>query len=404
MRLLNTSTYGLESFLGTEKPRYAILSHTWEPEGELLFNDLHLPPKQFSLKPGFPKIKNTCTRAVRDGFKYAWIDTVCIDKSSSAELSEAINSMFRWYKESAVCYAYLADVELKSSQSYLRKSLWFTRGWTLQELIAPNRVLFYDMNWRCLGSRRHLASVITSATQIPKHVLDRPRQTVEDVLQSASVAQRMNWASKRVTTREEDIAYCLMGIFDVNMPLLYGEGQKAFFRLQEAILSASKDQSILAFRHPDPQTKMEIRYHGFSPVLAPDPTYFCDDIRRGGPGSYVPAQVRLEYGNVTLDVTLVPFNRASGPITTANSPTHIALLDCMCGNDYLSRPGLLLQAVDKQHTHFKRCTSKAILVKSTMATRWLMHIIGSENITNSFECSECSGLAIFEYTLIQFRS
>ena len=396
MRLLNTSTYQLESFLGTTKPPYVILSHTWEPDGEVLFEDLQLPANEFSAKPGFAKIKNTCSRALRDGYKYVWVDTCCIEKSSSAELSEAINSMFRWYKESAVCYAYLADVESKSSRSNLCRSRWFTRGWTLQELIGPDKVLFYDMNWRFVGSRGGLASAITSATKIPEHVLDRPRQTVEDVLQSASIAQRMTWASKRVTTREEDIAYCLMGLFDVNMPLMYGEGQKAFFRLQEAVLFASKDQSILAFRHPDPPKGKSMLYDGFSPILAPDPSYFCDDIRREGPGSYVPAPVKLEYGNVTLDVTLVPVHRASGHLPSIHSPTHVALLDCVCGNDYLSRPGLLLQTVDDRYIHFKRCTSKPILVKSTMETRWLMQVIGSEHVTDALECSKCSSYATIE--------
>lgn len=394
MRLLNTSTYQLESFLGTEKPPYAILSHTWEPEGEIIFNDLLLPLDQLASKIGFLKVKNTCSRAAQDGYSHVWIDTLCIEKSSSAELSEAINSMFRWYKESAVCYAFLADVDLECS---MPSSRWFTRGWTLQELIAPDEVLFYDMNWRFLGSRGDLASVITSATKIPKHVLDRPRQEVEDVLQSASIAQRMNWAAERVTTREEDIAYCLMGIFDINMPLLYGEGQKAFFRLQEAILYASKDQSILAFRHPDTKTKREILCDGFSPVLAPDPSYFCDDIRREGPGSYVPEPVKLEYGMITLDVTLVPISRAVGSISGVTRPSHVALLDCVCGNDYLSRPGLLLQATGKfaSENMFKRCASKAVLVKSTMETRWLMQVIGFGNIAGAFECSKLLGHIIY---------
>ena len=399
MRLLNTSTYQLESFLGTEKPPYAILSHTWELEGEILFNDLQLPPNQLSSKAGWSKVKNTCDRAIQDGYSYAWLDTCCIDKASSAELSEAINSMFRWYKQSAICYAFLADIDLEcilSESGLVSDGRWFTRGWTLQELIAPDEVLFYDMNWRFLGSRGDLASVITSATKIPKHVLDRSRQRVEDALQSASIAQRMAWASTRVTTREEDIAYCLMGIFDVNMPLLYGEGQKAFFRLQEAIIYASKDQSILAFRHPDPQTKKETRYDGFSPVLAPDPSYFCDDIRREGPGSYVPGPVKLEYGNITLRVTLIPIRRPEDPVSITYNPTHVALLDCACGNDYLSRPGLLLQFTDNRNTLFKRCASQAMLVRSTMETRCLMQVFGSENTADAIECSKCSSHTIFE--------
>jgi hypothetical protein len=359
MRLLNTSTYQLESFLGTEKPPYAILSHTWESEGEILLNDLQSPPSQLSSKAGWSKVKNTCDCAIQDGYDYAWIDTCCIDKSSSTELSEAINSMFRWYKQAAVCYAFLADVDLKSS---MPNSRWFTRGWTLQELIAPDNVLFYDKYWSFLGSRRDLASAITTITKIPKQVLDRPGRPVEDVLQSTSVAQRMTWASKRVTTREEDIAYCLMGMFDINMPLIYGEGQKAFIRLQEAIIHASMDQTILAFRHPEPPELSKMCSQGFSPILAPNISYFCDDIRRPW---YSSRSIEFDKGNVTLEVFLMELPRSQSPFTASKyNPTHVALLDCVCGDELLSRPGLLLQALDLEATQFRRCASKAVIVKA----------------------------------------
>lgn len=379
MRLLNTSTYQLESFLGTEKPPYAILSHTWEPEGEILFNDLLLPLDQLASKIGFLKVKNTCSRAAQDGYSYVWIDTLCIDKSSSAELSEAINSMFRWYKESAVCYAFLADVYLECS---MPSSRWFTRGWTLQELIAPDEVLFYDMNWCFLGSRRDLASFITSVTKIPKHVLDRPRyQRVEAVMQGTSVAQRMIWASARVTTREEDIAYCLMGIFDVNMPLLYGEGQKAFIRLQEAIIHASEDQTILAFRHSEPLGPSKMFIGGASPTLAPDPSYFCDDIRRDWTG---PRSIRLDNGDVTLEVFLINITRSANLYSRRElKPTHVALLDCVCGDEPLSRPGLLLQAINSENTQFQRCLydSRAVIVKATPDSRQVLRLIGHKFVS-----------------------
>lgn len=370
MRLLNTSTYQLESFLGTTKPSYVILSHTWEPEGEILFEDLQLPPTQLFSKPGFLKIKNTCTLALQNGYEYAWIDTCCIDKSSSAELSEAINSMFRWYKQSAICYAFLADVDLESS---MPNSRWFTRGWTLQELIAPDEVLFYDMHWRFLGSRGDLAPVIRSVTRIRNNVLNRSGHAIEDVLQSTSVAQRMIWASKRVTTREEDTAYCLMGLFDVNMPLLYGEGQKAFLRLQEAIIYASKDQTILAFRHPSPPQLGELCTYGFSPTLAPDPSYLCDDIRRDWTSLRLMA---LDNGNITMEAYLIDLALTMSMLSPGKySPTHVALLDCVCGDEPLSRPGLLLQAVNTEATQFQRCASKAVIVKATPESVSFLRIV-----------------------------
>ena len=168
-----------------------------------------------------------------------------IDKSSSAELSEAINSMFKWYQEAEVCYAYLQDVCDDSGSSTSMEVLnarWFTRGWTLQELIAPKKVEFYDRNWVPLGTKHSLASVITIVTNIPKEVL---KDTA--LLYSTSIAARMSWAARRCCTRPEDIAYCLLGLFGVNMPLLYGEGSRSFLRLQEEIIKISDDQSIFAW-------------------------------------------------------------------------------------------------------------------------------------------------------------
>jgi hypothetical protein len=397
MRLLNTSTYQLESFLGTTKPPYAILSHTWEPEGELLFDDLKSSPDHYVSNPGFPKVKNTCTRAVQDGYSYVWIDTCCIDKSSSAELSEAINSMFRWYEESAVCYALLADVDSRSAESHMSKSRWFTRGWTLQELIAPWKVLLYDKSWHFLGSRSDLASEITSITHIPKSVLfGATRFELRSVLQRTSVARRMSWASKRVTTRKEDIAYCLMGIFDVNMPLLYGEGKRAFLRLQEAIVYASKDQTILAFRNPEPPTAVDMSLPGFSPILAPDPSYFCDDIRQEVYGPKTHSPIKLDNGNITLEVFVIPVARTQQDLEFQWSPTHVALLDCVCGEDYISRPGLLLTAVDHQATHFKRCVAGAAIVKATLESIWTIQVVGT---TKSFECGKYLGYVTSESAL-----
>ncbi|RYP01527.1 hypothetical protein DL764_006193 [Monosporascus ibericus] len=167
----------------------------------------------------------------------------CIDKASSAELTEAINSMFRWYRNAEICYAYLSDIpSAKRIHQKLERSRWFTRGWTLQELIAPAEVVFYSMDWDHVGTKSELSASISSITKIDASFLDSKN------LMSASVAQRMSWAAHRETSRPEDIAYCLLGIFDINMPLIYGEGMKAFQRLQEEIIeSYPMDYSFFAW-------------------------------------------------------------------------------------------------------------------------------------------------------------
>lgn len=185
--------------------------------------------------------------------EYIWIDTICIDKTNSTELSEAIKLMFRWYEESKVCFAYLVDVQADATAiatpSKFSKSRWFTRGWNLQELLAPHSVLFFDSEWTFIGNRDDLAHQISAITGISQAHLLSPNDTTprQALLQRASVAERMSWASRRETTREEDIAYCLLGIFDVNIPLLYGEGTQAFQRLQMEILTRRFDPTLLAW-------------------------------------------------------------------------------------------------------------------------------------------------------------
>jgi hypothetical protein len=248
MRLINSTTLQLEEFVPNLIPEYVILSHTWGEE-EVSFKDMQGPLAE-NMK-GFAKIKNCCARAARDGFKYAWVDTCCIDKSSSAELSEAINSMYEWYKNARICYAYLEDVSLTLGRlDWLdfRQSRWFTRGWTLQELVAPSIVEFYDVNWTEVGTKLSLQEELSHITGIDISVLrgDEPW--------SCNVAQRMSWASRRCTTRPEDMAYCLMGIFDVKMPLLYGEGEElAFTRLQEEIMKGTEDYTLFAWLAQYPQ-------------------------------------------------------------------------------------------------------------------------------------------------------
>jgi len=225
-------------------PEYIILSHTWgEEEEEVSFQELQNGTGK--CKAGYQKIKNCCEQAARDGFRFAWIDTCCIDKTSSAELSEAINSMYQWYKDSRICYAYLEDVDGVQDGAQFSPMLgmakWFTRGWTLQELIAPSVVEFYSKDWTEIGTKLSLAEIISSITGIP------PTALQDDDVSRFNFAEKMSWASRRSTTREEDKAYCLMGLFNINMPLLYGEGSRAFIRLQEEILKKSEDYTMFAW-------------------------------------------------------------------------------------------------------------------------------------------------------------
>ena len=246
MRLLHTARIELREFKPLEVPGYAILSHTWGEEEVTLQN---LKTTEAAKLQGYEKVSKACFIAAKEGFDYIWIDTCCIDKTSSAELSEALNSMYRWYQKAEECYAYLADVPHSSHNQTIsatapefRKSRWFTRGWTLQELIAPSSVIFLDSEWEEIGTKLNLRRHISEITGIPDSFL------LGDDLRHASIAQRMSWASGRETTRIEDRAYCLMGLFGIYMPMLYGEGERAFIRLQEEILRVSDDHSLFAWR------------------------------------------------------------------------------------------------------------------------------------------------------------
>lgn len=247
MRLINAHKLELESFDDDSAvPPYIILSHTWGAD-EVTLQDFQKRREQSKQKQGYAKIQETCALAIKTyHVDYAWIDTCCIDKRSSAELSEAINSMYRWYQNAEVCVAYLedlsGDIDARFEERF-RGCRWFTRGWCLQELIAPKAMYFYCNNWTRFGSRKGLSNSIQLRTGISQELL---RGNCE--LSDYSIAQRMSWAANRQTTRTEDRAYSLLGIFDVNMPLLYGEGTKAFLRLQEEILKESEDQSIFAWR------------------------------------------------------------------------------------------------------------------------------------------------------------
>ena len=258
MRLLNARTKKLSEYFDANRPSYAILSHTWGIE-EVTFEEINRDSDEqeqpassnIAAKQGYKKIEGCCAQALQDGFEWVWVDTCCIDKSSSAELSEAINSMFAWYRDSAVCYALLSDVpdnseDIAAAASRFRASRWFTRGWTLQELLAPTQLRFFTEDWNLLGELAReslLSSVVSETTRIPATFF----QGGGHGLETANVAQKMSWASKRVTTRTEDVAYSLLGIFGINMPLVYGEGANAFRRLQEEIIRTTHDHTLFAW-------------------------------------------------------------------------------------------------------------------------------------------------------------
>ncbi|KAF2728081.1 HET-domain-containing protein, partial [Polyplosphaeria fusca] len=241
MRLLQRSEAGdfsLVEFVGPV-PEYAILSHTWGSDAEEpTFGDL--VDGTGKSKAGFDKIRFCIEQAAKDGLHYAWVDTCCIDKRSSSELSEAINSMFRWYQNATRCYVYLADVSGDDSTDVLsdfQRSRWFQRAWTLQELLAPRSVEFFTSRRARLGDRSSLVLDIHSRTGIPIRALQG------SPLSLFSVRERMSWTAGREAKREEDRAYSLLGIFDIHMPMLYGEKMENAFRRLNKEIEESQDVS-----------------------------------------------------------------------------------------------------------------------------------------------------------------
>src|SRR5271154_822287 len=245
MRLLKIHSHGelsLTMDLIEDIPAYAILSHTWgAAEEEGTFSDLN--DGSGKSKSGYAKIQLCEEQARKDGLQYFWVDTCCIDKANHAELAEAIVSMFRWYRYAAKCYVYLSDVSARGSnnqtdrtwESAFRKSRWFTRCWTLQDLLAPKSVEFFSLEGELLGNKETLEWQIHEITEIPISAL---RGTP---LSHFSVDERMRWAEKRQARRIEDKAYSLMGIFNVCMPLIYGEGENAFTQLKREIQIAKEE-------------------------------------------------------------------------------------------------------------------------------------------------------------------
>ncbi|KAI1277365.1 heterokaryon incompatibility protein-domain-containing protein [Xylaria sp. FL0933] len=384
MRLLHVKTQTLKEFSPDCVPKYAILSHCWKhgENGpiEILYEDVESSrPTNWrsEKKEAAQKVLKACAEADRLGYEWIWIDTCCIDKRSSAELSEAINSMFSWYRNSGKCIAFLDDImgydDLGLDE--LITSRWFMRGWTLQELIAPDNVWFYNKEWSFIGDRFSMAKLLSTITGIDEvvlrhgheperenwddhHYIDRTvhydcychissfdKDILRGVLDTFSVATIMSWAAERKTTREEDLAYCLMGLFDVNMPLLYGEKSKAFRRLQEEIIRRSDDQSILAWvttTHEDnmnwflgrdlascPDDFAQVKIKKKWSLEDPD---HDDSSRR---------HMSVTKEGIEVDLFCLPIGLPNQ--FTEEKECYMAVLDCTIGNNPLSKPALIIE-------------------------------------------------------------
>ncbi|KAK4625419.1 Vegetative incompatibility protein HET-E-1 [Fulvia fulva] len=303
--LLESGRLELEEFIGSDVPSYAILSHTWGHD-EVLYSDI---------------------ASGRAHTEHVWIDTCCINKSSSAELQEAINSMYR----AETCYVYLKDVNTPTHVDFdifrcqFRSSRWFSRGWTLQESLVPRSVQFFVSSGKPLwpfsttsahDDRRSLVAEITSATNFAEDII----AAGPGVIHERSIATRMSWAATRITTREEDIAYSLLGIFNVNMPLLYGEGRKAFRRLQQTLLDQSDDSSIFCWTSSAREERAgRIQLSG---LLADEPSHFSSiapTIMAARPQNCAQAQP-YSMTNKGLQITL--------PLIQFSRNIYLGLLDC----------------------------------------------------------------------------
>lgn len=294
MHLINIKTLALEEFIEGGIPEYAILSHRWTKE-ELNFKEV-LKERADPDKKGYRKLVGACRVAAGYHVDYLWIDTCCIDKRSSAELSEAINSMYAWYENAKICIAYLEDVEAGPNfDETFRASVWFTRSWTLQELLAPDDVEFYDGNWTLIADRKYNAHVISEITGIQRLVLSRDIH-----LKDRTIAEKMSWAAGRTASRSEDIAYSLLGLFGVNLALLYGEGSRAFQRLLEEIIRRTEDTTVLIGERQSPIKDPMALNISESSLLAAHPSDFRH-VQKMGPLSYLKVD-SVEITNAGLEI------------------------------------------------------------------------------------------------------
>lgn len=264
IRFINTKDLNTKEFFGRDIPKYAILSHTWG-DNEPTLQQWKTRRGRGATGDGVRKIHDACKQAAKQRYEWLWADTVCIDKTNHMELSEAINSMYQWYRNAQECYALLQDV----SDVNVKESKWFTRGWTLQELIAPKLVTFFNKNWQSLGTRTTHEEDICEATGIDgRHIkVANKKDEWLSIQAEPTIATKMSWVARRNTTKPEDRAYCMLGIFSINMPPLYGEGgERAFIRLQEEITLTSNDQTTFCWMR---EREGKLVPEGSASLLAP---------------------------------------------------------------------------------------------------------------------------------------
>lgn len=389
MWLLNAETECLE-YAASDKPEaskdskpYAILSHRWLSDNaqEVSYSDIrpnipgktglskawplrHLSKPAYSKKAGYRKVNLSCKQARQDGLQYVWIDTCCINKADEAETAESIRSMYNWYRRARVCYVYLADVtadrlDASGKQTAERKaqsdwriqfetSDWFRRGWTLQELLAPRMVNFYNADWKYLGTLEDLAHAVAEVTHIERSCLTRYVDRSGMELSDYSYAQRLSWAARRETSRGEDRTYSLMGVFGVHMPVLYSEGsKKAFRRLQEELFKRHADHSLLVWTGPS------------GGLLSTSIDYF----RNSGTAFNVPSASRSS--DCTLDdkqyrtflpilpIEKLPADKAEDLRENVGA-THLALLSCRYIDNVNIGPALCLNQLSRRERNDDR--------------------------------------------------
>ncbi|KAK4494325.1 hypothetical protein PRZ48_014623 [Zasmidium cellare] len=333
MRLINVQSLELESYSEGTIPSYITLSHRWlDEKDEVKFEEYDDEREKYyqgqQVREGFEKIWRLCEFVRKGAFVdrkgkpvlWVWVDTCCIDKRSSSELSESINSMARYYWDAVLCVAYLADVPSGGPDQTIWQSEWFTRGWCLQELLFPWEIVFCDKVWGMLGRKRDgwFQRQLSARTGIDEECLES-----RDTMLRQCVAKKMSWASRRVTKRTEDLAYCLLGLFNIQMALLYGEGMNAFARLQEEIVRQTDDESVFAWTLPESMhkegrdepdrdfTRWTIRNSVLiesQSVFAPHPKYFgnCWRAHLAGNMKRPPYRITnkgLEFQSQTWEVT-----------------------------------------------------------------------------------------------------
>ena len=243
-------------------PPYTILSHRWNGDTEVLFEDLAVSKRDFEKKAGYRKIEFCAAQTRKDGLQYFWVDTCGIDRWNQLERAQAVNSMYRWYERASKCYVFLSDVSTGEAtrsasrarppqddawKTQFRTSEWFQRGWTMQELISPKVVEFFSVESQFLGDKNSLVDLIHDITLIPIAALQG-----KTPLREFSIAARMSWAENRATTEPEDFAYCQLGLLEVTMPLSYGEGRdKALHRLHEELKASGTAPCMIPFSKND---------------------------------------------------------------------------------------------------------------------------------------------------------